>query len=405
MKQASAWKTWIGERFPVAQFWQTYFVNYYVAKNLNIYYCFGILALVVLVNQLVSGFWLTLFYTPTIQDAFSSLQVIMREVPFGWLFRYMHSTGASAFYVVIYFHICRGLLYGSYQRPRELVWLLGVLLFVILIMEGFFGYLLPWGQLSYWGAEVITSLFGVIPYVGDSLVTWIRGDFALGQATLQRFFALHVIGLPALLLLFSWLHIVALRHVGSSNPEGIDIHQSLNEQGKPLDGVAFYPFYVRKDVLAILVFLLVFFAIVFFVPAMGGYFLEPANMMPADPLVTPIDMTPMWYMAPFYCMLRAIPHKTMGVIVMMSAVFMLFLLPWLDASPVSSIRYKGVYSRVALGLFMLSFVILGYLGTRPFSVMNQALSQVATMLYFAYFLLMPWYTRLERPRILPERIA
>lgn len=396
--------SWICARLPVLECWQAAFKQYYVAKNLNIYYCFGVLAIVILANQLLTGFWLTLFYTPTVQEAFQSIEIIMRDVSFGWLFRYMHSTGASAFFIVMYLHVFRGLLYGSYQRPRELVWLLGMLLFVLLIMESFFGYLLPWGQLSYWGAQVITAIFGVIPYVGDTLVTWVRGDFSVGQPTLQRFFALHVIGIPFLLMLFTVLHIVALRYVGSSNPEGIDIQRYVDSQGKPLDAVAFYPYYVMKDWLAVMIFLLIFFGIVFFFPDMGGYFLEPANSEPANPLVTPTPMTPLWYMAPFYCMLRAVPHKLGGVLVMTAALWILFLLPWLDKSKVRSMRYKGLYSKIALTLMVASFITLGYLGTREPTRVTQILAQSATLIYFAYFLLMPLYSRLESTRAVPRRI-
>ncbi|PJD92546.1 MAG: cytochrome b [Legionella sp.] len=401
----STQKNWFAARFPMVTFWKRYFTHYYVAKNLNLYYCFGALALVVLGNQLLTGLWLTFFYTPTVHDAFQSIELIMRDVNYGWLIRYMHTTGASAFFIVMYVHIFRGLLYGSYQKPRELVWLLGVFLFLILLMEGFFGYLLPWGQLSYWGAQVMTSLFGAIPYIGDTVMTWVRGDYGVGQATLQRFFALHVVGMPLLIVLFSYLHVVALHHVGSSNPDGIDINEHLDAQGHPMDGRPFYPYYVMKDIAVILIFLVIFFAIVFFIPTVGGYFLEPANAQPANPLVTPGDITPLWYMAPFYGMLRAIPHKIGGIVIMLSAMGVLFFMPWLDRSSVRSMRYKGTYSRMALVLMVMSFMTLGYLGTCELTYWKQLIAQMATALYFAYFLCMPFYTRLESVRLLPKRIA
>ncbi|MCR9192661.1 MAG: cytochrome b N-terminal domain-containing protein [Gammaproteobacteria bacterium] len=396
-------QSWLAARFPVLNIWKNYFSEFYVAKNLNFYYCFGALAILVLGNQMITGLWLSFFYTPTIQGAFQSIETIMRDVNYGWLLRYMHSTGASAFFLVIYFHIVRGLLYGSYQKPRELVWLLGVALFFLLLMEGFFGYLLPWGQLSYWGAQVITSLFSVIPYIGDTLVTWVRGDFAVGQPTLQRFYGLHVIGVPLLIVLFSFLHVVALHHVGSSNPDGIDLQRDT--KGKPIGAIPFYPYYVMKDLLAVLIFLILFFTVVFFFPSLGGYFLEPTNAEPANPLVTPGQITPLWYMAPFYAILRAIPNKVLGICLMFSAMSILLFLPWLDCSPVRSIRYKGKYSRLFLAAMFTSFIALGYLGMSKWSTTNQAWSLIAVSIYFSYFLLMPVYTRLETTKPLPKRIT
>lgn len=398
MKTQSKWRTWWTDRLPIIAVWQNYFVGFYVAKNLNVYYCFGALALFVLGNQFLTGLWLSFFYTPTVQTAFQSIESIMRDVNYGWLIRYMHSTGASAFYAVIYLHIFRGLLYGSYQKPRELVWLLGMMLFVVLLMEGFFGYLLPWGQVSYWGAQVITSLFSAIPYIGDNLVTWIRGDFMVGQNTLQRFYALHIIAMPLLLLIFSFLHVVALHQVGSSNPDGIEITSSS-------DRIPFYPYVVMKDIFAVLVFLVIFFTIVFFFPTLGGYFLEPANAEPANALVTPSQITPLWYMAPFYCILRAIPDKGCGIVLSFASIGILFFLPWLDRSPVRSMRYKGHWSRWALALMVSSFVVLGYLGLQDLTALNQAIAQIAILIYFAYFLLMPMYTRMESTRPLPQRIV
>lgn len=395
---------WVDARFPLKSTWKKHFSEYYVPKNLNVHYIFGSLAMLVLLIQLVTGLWLTMFYTPTSAEAFNSVESIMRDVHYGWLIRYMHSTGASAFFVVIYMHMFRGLLYGSYQKPRELVWLLGMALFILLLAEAFFGYLLPWGQMSYWGAQVMTSLFSAIPYIGDGLVIWIRGDFSVGNATLQRFFALHVIGIPLLMLILVFLHLVALRQVGSNNPEGIDILQEVDDKGIPLDGIPFHPYYTVNDMVGILVFLIGFFAIVFFVPDMGGYFLESSNFAPANPLVTPAHITPIWYMTPFYSMLRAIPDKLFGIIIMGSSIIFLLLMPWLDKSPVRSMRYKGVYSKYALVLFVVSVLILGYLGTVDMTPLRQCLARACTAIYFIYFLCMPFFTRYEPHRFVPNRI-
>lgn len=396
---------WLDERFPLMSTWKNYFGAYYLPKNLNFFYFFGALALVVLLNQLITGLWLTMFYTPSAEQAFASIEYIMRDVNFGWLLRYMHSTGASAFFIVIYLHMFRGLLYGSYQKPRELVWLLGMLLYILLLAGAFFGYLLPWGQMSYWGAEVITSLLSAIPYVGENLVVWLRGDYAVGNATLQRFFALHVIALPLLLLFLAFLHVVALHQVGSNNPEGIEINDTLDAHGKPLDGIPFHPYYIVKDLVMVIAFLIVFFAVVFFAPEMGGYFLEHNNFAPANPLITPDHIAPMWYMAPFYAMLRAIPDKLFGIIAMAMAILLLFFLPWLDRSPVRSMRYKGSYSRIMLFLGVAAFMLLGYLGTIPITPFRLLLARLSTAFYFAYFLLMPFYTRFETPRPLPSRLG
>ncbi len=380
---------WIDARFPLISTWKSHATEYYAPKNLNFYYFFGSLALLVLLNQLITGLWLTMFYTPTATEAFNSVEYIMRDVNYGWLLRYMHSTGASAFFIVIYLHMYRGILYGSYQKPRELIWILGMALFILLMAEAFFGYLLPWGQMSYWGAQVITSLFSAIPYVGDSLVTWIRGDYQVSNVTLQRFFALHIIAIPLLLIFFVFLHLVALHRVGSNNPEGTEIKKYLNEQGKPLDGIPFHPYYTTKDFVGVLVFLIGFFSIIFFTPEVGGYFLEHANFAPADPLVTPEHIAPVWYMTPFYTMLRAIPNKLSGVIVMGSAILILLFLPWLDKSPARSMRYKGVYSKYTLAVFVISFFTLGYLGTVNVTPLKQYIAQFCTAIYFAYFLFMP----------------
>ncbi len=399
-----AWVQWLDERFPLISTWKQHASEYYVPKNFNFYYLFGSLALLVLCNQLVTGLWLTMFYTPTAKEAFNSVEFIMRDVHFGWLLRYMHSTGASAFFIVIYLHMFRSLLYGSYQKPRELVWILGVFIFILLLAEAFFGYLLPWGQMSYWGAQVITSLFGAIPYVGEHVLVWIRGDFHVGNATLQRFFALHVIGIPLLLIFIVFLHLVALHRVGSNNPEGVEIKKHLDADGRPLDGIAFHPYYTVKDLVGALVFFIVFFAVVFFVPDFGGYFLEHANFAPADPMVTPDHIAPVWYMTPFYTILRAIPNKLLGIVLMAAAIIILFFLPWCDKSPVRSMRYKGGYSKAALWVFVLSFLLLAFLGTVSVSPARQILAQICTLCYFAYFLSMPFYSRYEPYHPVPERI-
>lgn len=396
---------WIDSRFPLVSTWRAHVSGYYAPKNLNFYYFFGSLAMIVLVNQLVTGLWLTMFYTPTAQQAFSSVEYIMRDVNYGWLLRYMHSTGASAFFIVIYLHMFRALLYGSYQKPRELLWLIGMLIFLLLMAEAFFGYLLPWGQMSYWGAQVITSLFGAIPYFGDSVATWLRGDYNVANATLQRFFALHVVGVPLLLLLLVFLHLVALHKVGSNNPQGIEIKKYLDAEGKPLDGIPFHPYYTVKDFVGVIVFLILFFAVVFFIPEMGGYFLEHANFSPANPMVTPEHIAPVWYLTPFYAMLRAIPDKLMGVITMGAAILILFFIPWLDRSPVRAMRYKGYYSKYALLAFVISFIFLGYLGTVIMTPIKQYLARAFTAIYFAYFIFMPFYTRYEQPQTVPERIT
>lgn len=395
---------WINTRFPLIQIWNEHAAQYYAPKNFNFWYYFGSIALVVLVIQILSGLWLTMFYTPTAEGAFASIEYIMRDVHYGWLLRYLHTTGASAFFVVIYLHMFRALLYGSYKKPRELVWLLGMGLYFILLAEAFMGYLLPWGQMSYWGAQVITSLFGAIPFIGPDLVTWIRGDFSVSGVTLNRFFALHVIGLPFLLVLFIWLHIVALHHVGSNNPDGIEIKKHLDAKGHPLDGIPFHPYYTVKDLWGIAVFLIVFAIVMFFIPDGFGYFLEPTNFVPANPMQTPSHIAPVWYLTPFYAMLRAVPNKLAGVIVMAAAIAILFVLPWLDRSPVKSLRYRGWKSKLALAIFVISFVGLGYLGTVIVTATTQLWAQIFTVLYFLFFLLMPFYTMQEAIKRQPDRI-
>ena len=403
---------WIDQRLPIIDAWDKHIGKYYAPKNFNFWYFFGSLALLVLVNQIVTGIWLTMSYEPSAERAFASVEYIMRDVEFGWLIRYMHSTGASAFFVVIYLHMLRGLMYGSYQKPRELIWLFGMAIYLALMAEAFMGYLLPWGQMSYWGAQVIVSLFGAIPVVGADLAQWIRGDYLISGITLNRFFALHVIALPFVIAGLVFLHILALHEVGSNNPDGIDIKLNKDENGKPKDGIPFHPYYTVKDIVGVAVFLFVFSLVVFFFPEMGGYFLEYANFEPANPLKTPDHIAPVWYFTPFYAILRAITFpmfgldaKFWGVVFMGAAIAMLFVLPWLDRSPVRSMRYKGWYSRIALILFCVSFVILGVLGVLPSTPGRTALAQACTAIYFAYFILMPWYTRMEKCKPVPERVT
>ncbi|GGL95546.1 cytochrome bc complex cytochrome b subunit [Pseudomonas asuensis] len=397
-------KAWVNARFPASRLWREHLGHYYAPKNFNVLYFFGSLALLILFNQLMTGIWLAMSYTPTAEGAFASIEYIMRDVDYGWLIRYLHSTGASALFIVVYLHMFRSLLYGSYQKPRELVWVFGMLLYLLLIVEAFMGYLLPWGQMSYWGAQVIISLFGAIPVVGEDLAQWIRGDYLISGITLNRFFALHVIALPLLLIGLMVLHIFALHEVGSNNPLGVDIKKSLDEKGKPLDGIPFHPYYTVKDLLGVAVFLFVFCAVVFFFPEAGGYFLEKSNFEIADPLKTPEHIAPVWYFTPFYAMLRAVPDKLIGVMVMGAAIAILFVVPWLDRSPVKSMRFKGWLSRLALMLFCLAFVVLGVLGVLPPTSERILMSRLATVLYFGYFLFMPFYTRVERVGQVPERV-
>lgn len=403
-KQAQRLLQWIDTRFPLTTIWNNHLAKYYAPKNFNFWYYFGSLALVVLVIQLLSGIWLAMYYTPTAEGAFASVEYIMRDVHYGWLLRYLHTTGASAFFIVLYLHMFRGLVYGSYKKPRELVWLLGMGLYFLLMAEAFMGYLLPWGQMSYWGAQVITSLFGAIPGIGPHIVTWLRGDYAVSGVTLNRFYALHIIALPLLLFFLVWMHLVALHQVGSNNPDGIEIKKLTNEQGKPIDGIPFHPYYTVKDLWGVAVFLIIFASVLFFVPDGFGYFLEPANFIPANPLQTPTHIAPVWYLTPFYAMLRAVPNKLLGVIIMAAAIAILFVLPWLDRSPVRSIRYRGIYSKWALSLFVISFIGLGYLGSVVVTTLSQVLAQLFTMIYFLFFILMPFYTKLEKVKMVPSRV-
>lgn len=397
--------TWVDDRFPMTKLWNEHLAQYYAPKNFNFWYYFGSLALFVLVNQIVTGIWLTMSYTPTAEGAFDSVEYIMREVPWGWLLRYLHSTGASFFFIVVYLHMFRGLLYGSYKKPRELVWIFGMFIFLCLMAEAFFGYLLPWGNMSFWGAQVITSLFGAIPYVGDSLVEWIRGDYNITGVTLNRFFSLHVIAVPLVFVGLVIAHILALHEVGSNNPDGVEIKKHKNEQGIPLDGIPFHPYYTVKDLMGLAAFLIVFCAVVFFVPDVGGFFIEPPNFEPADPLKTPTHIAPVWYMTPYYAILRAIPDKLLGVVAMGASIMVFFFLPWLDRSPVKSIRYRGILYKAALSLFVISFVVLGYLGSHPPTPALLIVARLSTTVYFLFFLLMPIYTTLDKVKPEPDRVT
>ncbi len=443
---------WIDARFPLTSTWKAHVSEYYAPKNFNFWYIFGSLALLVLVIQIVTGIFLVMHYKPDAQQAFQSVEYIMREVPGGWLIRYMHSTGASMFFVVVYLHMLRGLFYGSYRKPRELVWIFGVAIFLCLMAEAFMGYLLPWGQMSYWGAQVIVNLFSAIPLIGPDLAIWIRGDYVVSDATLNRFFALHVVAIPLVLIGLVVAHIVALHEVGSNNPDGVEIKEKKDKYGVPLDGIPFHPYYTVHDVFGTAMFLIVFAAIVFFAPEMGGFFLEFNNYLPADPLKTPAHIAPVWYFTPFYSMLRAITDdftwvlaglsviaaiallvrsnlrglwriavpvilvllaislrifdaKFWGVVAMGGAVVLLFFLPWLDTSPVKSIRYRPGWHKVLYGIFIVSFLVLGYLGTQPPSPVFNLMSQIGTLIYLGFFLLMPVWSRRGTFKPVPERVT
>ncbi len=403
-KQTSGFVGWMDERFPLTKMWEEHLAKYYAPKNFNFWYYFGSLALLVLVIQIVTGIFLTMHYKPDGDLAFASVEHIMRDVDWGWLLRYMHSTGASAFFVIIYLHMTRALLYGSYQKPRELIWIFGMLIFLALMAEAFMGYLLPWGQMSYWGAQVIISLFGAIPIVGDDLTVWIRGDFVIGDATLNRFFALHVVAVPIVLLLLIVLHILALHEVGSNNPDGVEIKKNKDENGVPLDGIPFHPYYTVKDIVGVVVFLILFSAVVFFAPEMGGYFLEHANFVPADPFKTPEHIAPVWYFTPFYAILRAIPDKLTGVIAMFGAIAVLFFLPWIDRGKVRSVRYRSTAHKMLLAVFFVSFLVLGYLGALPATPARTLAAQVFTVGYFGFFLGLWWISKNENTKPVPERV-
>ncbi len=442
---------WVDNRFPATTLFKEHMSEYYAPKNFNFWYMFGSLAMLVLVIQIVTGIFLVMHYKPDAALAFGSVEYIMRDVPWGWLVRYMHSTGASAFFVVVYLHMFRGLIYGSYRKPRELIWLFGCAIFLCLMAEAFMGYLLPWGQMSYWGAQVIVNLFAAIPFIGPDLALLIRGDYVVGDATLNRFFSFHVIAVPLVLLGLVAAHIIALHEVGSNNPDGVEIKASKDKDGIPLDGIPFHPYYTVHDIFAVSMFLMVFSAIIFFAPEFGGYFLEYNNFIPADPLKTPLHIAPVWYFTPYYSMLRAITSEMMyalilcvvagaavgvtkfrmpalfklvivgaavvvvammlsidakfwGVVVMGGACIILFFLPWLDYSPVKSIRYRPDWHKYLYALFVLNFVVLAYLGVQPPSPVGERVSQVGTLYYFGFFILMPWWSRKGEPKPVPTRV-
>lgn len=447
-----SFRGWLNKRMPVDQFVADQLTGYYAPKNFNIWYFFGSLALLVFVLQIVTGIFLTMHYKPGEAIAFDSVEYIMREVEWGWLIRYLHSTGASFFFIVVYLHMFRALMYGSYKAPRELLWLIGMGLYLALMAEAFMGYVLPWGNMSYWGAQVIVNLFSAIPFIGPDLALLIRGDFVVGDATLNRFFAFHVIAVPLVLLGLVVAHIIALHEVGSNNPDGVEIKANKDANGIPLDGIPFHPYYSVHDVMGVAGFLMVFSAIVFFAPELGGYFLEFNNFIPADPLVTPLHIAPVWYFTPFYSMLRAITTEMMfalvaivlgaavlaavklqlskaikgavlggavvlvavmlaidakfwGVVAMGGAVIILFFLPWLDNSPVKSIRYRPNWNKWLYGIFVINFLILGYLGVLPPSPIGERVSQVGTLFYFGFFLLMPWWSRIGEFKPVPDRVT
>lgn len=444
--------TWVDNRFPASKMYKEHLSEYYAPKNFNWWYIFGSMALLVLVIQIVTGIFLVMHYKPDAALAFASVEYIMRDVPWGWLIRYMHSTGASAFFVVVYLHMFRGLIYGSYRKPRELVWIFGCAIFLCLMAEAFMGYLLPWGQMSYWGAQVIVNLFAAVPFIGPDLALLIRGDYVVSDATLNRFFSFHVIAVPLVLLGLVVAHIIALHEVGSNNPDGVEIKAKKDAQGRPLDGIPFHPYYTVHDIFGVGIFLMVFTAIVFFAPELGGYFLEYNNFIPADPLKTPAHIAPVWYFTPFYSMLRATTDvmvnvlcviiglgavlavlrgsfggkaktavlvgalvaiallkvfdaKFWGVVVMGGAVVILFFLPWLDHSPVKSIRYRPDWHKYLYALFVVFFLVLGYLGIKPPSDAGTLVSQVGTLFYFGFFLLMPWWSKLGTPKPVPDRVT
>lgn len=443
---------WVDNRFPASKLYKEHMSEYYAPKNFNFWYVFGSLALLVLVIQIVTGIFLTMHYKPDAALAFGSVEYIMRDVPWGWLIRYMHSTGASAFFVVVYLHMFRGLIYGSYRKPRELIWIFGCAIFLALMAEAFMGYLLPWGQMSYWGAQVIVNLFAAIPFIGPDLALLIRGDYVVGDATLNRFFAFHVIAVPLVLLGLVVAHLIALHEVGSNNPDGVEIKAKKDAAGLPLDGIPFHPYYTVHDIFAVSVFLMIFSAIIFFAPEAGGYFLEYNNFIPADSLKTPAHIAPVWYFTPYYSMLRAITSEMMyaliacvlagavlgvlkakiaalfklvivgaavvliaamlmidakfwGVVVMGGAVIILFFLPWLDNSAAKSIRYRPGWHSWLYGIFVVNFLVLGYLGINPPSLINERVSQLGTLFYFGFFLLMPWWSRLGTFKPVPDRVT
>ena len=412
-KRLTSFVAWVDKRFPLTSNWKAHLTEYYAPKNFNFWYYFGSLAMLVMVNQLLTGIFLTMNYKPDVGMAFASVEYIMRDVDFGWLIRYMHSTGASMFFVVVYLHMFRGMMYGSYRKPRELLWLIGSMIFFVLMMMAFTGYILPWGQMSYWGAMVIVSMIGAIPLIGEPLMHLILGDFTLSDAALNRFFAYHVVTLPVLLVTLVVVHVIALHEVGSNNPDGIEIKKNRDPKTNiPVDGIPFHPYYTVKDIFGVVVFLIVFCGIMFFAPEMGGYFLEYNNFIPANTLQTPDHIAPVWYFTPYYSMLRAatvnflwIDAKLWGIILMGGSVAIICLLPWLDRSPVKSIRYKGPYSKIALTLFVISVFVLGWLGTKTPTPLYTTLAQIFTVIYFAFFLLMPWYSKIDKCKQEPKRVS
>jgi ubiquinol-cytochrome c reductase cytochrome b subunit len=390
---------WLNKRLPVDEFVRDQLTGYYAPKNFNFWYFFGVLSLVALVLQLVTGIFLTMHYKVGELTAFDSVEYIMREVPYGWLLRYLHSTGASAFFIVIYLHMFRALLYGSYKAPRELLWLFGMVIYLALMAEAFMGYVLPWGNMSFWGAQVIVNLFGTVPVIGPGLVEWIRGDYGIADATLNRFFSLHVVALPLVLLLLVVLHLVALRQNGSNNPDGVEIKEKKGPNGP------FHPYYTVKDMVGVGVFLTLVAVVVFYVPTFGGLFIEAPNFEPANPLSTPLHIAPVWYFTPFFAILRAVPNPGMGASLMALSVVMLIVVPWLDRSPVKSSRYRPLRWKIALAVFVISFVALGYLGLKPAEGHYVMLARIFTVLYFLFFILMPFYTRGESTSQVPDRVT
>lgn len=403
---------WIDERFPLTKVWNEHLAQYYAPKNFNAWYFFGSLAMLVLVNQIATGVWLAMAYKPDASLAFGSVEYIMRDMDYGWLLRYMHSTGASAFFIVVYLHMFRGLMYGSYRKPRELLWIIGLIIYLVMMATAFFGYLLPWGQMSYWGAQVIVNLFSAVPFVGDDLSLWIRGDYVISDATLNRFFALHFL-LPFILSALVFIHIVALHKVGSNNPDGIEIKKGPRgnhwSSDAPADGIPFHPYYSVKDIFGVGVFLIFFAAVIFFWPDLGGLFLEAPNFESANPLKTPPHIAPVWYFTPFYAMLRAVPplfnSQFPGVLVMFASILIMFFLPWLDRSPVKSVHYKGRIFKFSLAMFAVTFVVLAYLGLQPVTPTKTLLARIFTGVYFAFFLLMPWYSKIDKTKPVPERVT
>lgn len=397
---------WVDKRFPLSILYKEHLSEYYAPKNFNFWYFFGSLALGILVIQILSGIWLTMNYNPSSSGAFDSVEYIMRDVHYGWFLRYIHSTGASFFFFIIYLHMFRALLYGSYKKPRELIWIIGMIIYLCLMAEAFFGYLLPWGNMSFWGAQVITSLFGAVPYVGNFLMELIRGDYNVSGVTLTRFFSLHVSAIPLLLVCLVVIHLIALHEVGSNNPDGIEIKDIKGVDNKPIDGIPFHPYYTVKDIFGFNFFLCIFFFVVCFIPDFFGYFLESPNYTQADPLATPEHIAPVWYMTPYYAILRAIPNKLLGVFAMVLAIVVLFFLPWLDRSPVKSIRYKNILYKIILFVFIITFLGLGFLGMNPPSPLYTKLSQIFSVVYFSFFFFMPVYSRYSsfNAKCLPKRL-